>query len=964
MKYKISILLLAFVPLIMMAQKIENTQIKSIVAQFKNDPKGPYKDIRWFCQDGTTRPPQERCPEPGLQRARHKDEVISLGNTNHIYLGQILAKTDFNEFWDGDNYHSRLKQYALEHYLIRSDDGWILRKAQFYRGAFQAEDEENWGVEFFNWLLSDDNRLEQNFFLIRESAKDIPHQGDDNNTQLIRSLSKEISDSVPSFLNIRVKIHGQPGSEDVPTTIKFVDNNKNILTENQLKKMSDLIKNMEIVYQPVDMNSLRKYLKNLPKDSEISKSIQLFISQYNSKSGKEKVIELSKLTWMIREQFLTLKKSSARLALLDISIRLEDILFREIKSWENHTLDDLLTKTYYIGMVAAGSGYIEMWEWNKIESRLQPPTGTSITFEDLNDRLEISRRILEWSVGMSRGNYKNVVELYSGFEPLAAGFFDDRIRSSILLYMGDCVSELGEFISKEANLSNRVMDIPGQSHIRGINPGYALGELVVIDEVTENTTISSDKIYVFNHPPADLKPVAGIATVTEGNMVSHVQLLARNLGIPNAVLSGENLEALRKYNGQKVFYAVSNKGTVIMKPADKMIETEKKLFETRKRSEEKITVPINRINLKQTTTLNLREVNASHSGILCGPKAANLGQLKLMFPDQVVEGFVIPFGIFKDHMNQIMPGSSNTYWEFLTGIFDQADDMRRNSKTDSEIDMFTLSQLEILRNAIRVIPLKPEFVANLEKSFSGIFGKKMGDVPVFLRSDTNMEDLKDFTGAGLNLTLFNVVERTKILNGIKEVWASPYMERSYSWRQSYLLNPENVYPSILVIPSVDVDYSGVLITKGILTDNDLDLTIAYSRGAGGAVEGQSAESYLLKSNGENILVSPARESYYTTLPLTGGTGKKSATFEKPILSDDNLGQIRDFAKKAQKDMAADSRTKSTGPFDFELGFKDNKIWLFQIRPFVENKNATRSEYLKSITPILPKGKSIKLNTLL
>lgn len=263
-----------------------------------------------------------------------------------------------------------------------------------------------------------------------------------------------------------------------------------------------------------------------------------------------------------------------------------------------------------------------------------------------------------------------------------------------------------------------------------------------------------------------------------------------------------------------------------------------------------------------------------------------------------------------------------------------------------------------------MIPLKPEFVANLEKSFSGIFGKKMGDVPVFLRSDTNMEDLKDFTGAGLNLTLFNVVERTKILNGIKEVWASPYMERSYSWRQSYLLNPENVYPSILVIPSVDVDYSGVLITKGILTDNDLDLTIAYSRGAGGAVEGQSAESYLLKSNGENILVSPARESYYTTLPLTGGTGKKSATFEKPILSDDNLGQIRDFAKKAQKDMAADSRTKSTGPFDFELGFKDNKIWLFQIRPFVENKNATRSEYLKSITPILPKGKSIKLNTLL
>ena len=74
-----------------------------------------------------------------------------------------------------------------------------------------------------------------------------------------------------------------------------------------------------------------------------------------------------------------------------------------------------------------------------------------------------------------------------------------------------------------------------------------------------------------------------------------------------------------------------------------------------------------------------------------------------------------------------------------------------------------------------------------------------------------MEDLKEFTGAGLNLTLFNVLDKEKIIEGIKDVWASPYTERSFKWRQVYLLNPENVFPSILVIPSVDVDYSGVLI---------------------------------------------------------------------------------------------------------------------------------------------------------
>nr|NQU93447.1 phosphoenolpyruvate synthase [Bacteroidota bacterium] len=849
-------------PVTIMAQIVENSQVKNMVEQFRKDPKGPYKDIRWFCKDGTTRPPQERCPEPGVQRARYKDEVISLAKTNYIYLGQILATTEFNEFWDADNYHSRIKQYQLEQFLKRTDNGWILRRAQYYRGAIQDEDEENWGVEFFNRLLADDARVKQYYFLIREAAKDIPHQGDDSKTQLVRSISKEISDSVPSFLDIRVKIHGQPEPTDIQTVKKYRDTNKNKLTQDQLKKIDELIRNMEIVFQPADMNSLKKYLKNIPKDTEPGKSIQALSDQYNNISGKERVIGIAKLLWLIREQMPMVKNSSARLALIDISIKLEEILFREMVSWQNISLNDLLTKTYYLGMAAAGSGYIEIWEWEKVRYDLEPPATPSVSLEKLNKILDASRRLVEWSAGMSRGVYKDVIGLYGGFEPLVNGYSDDRIRSSLLLYLGRCVSELGAFISREADLSNKVMGIAGQSHIRGINPGFAMGELVVFNEVTENKIISGDKIYVFNFPPADLKPVAGIATVTEGNMVSHVQLLARNLGIPNAVVSSENLEELKRYNGKKVFYAVSNKGTVIMKPAEQMTEAEGKLFEIKKRSEEKITVPVNRIDLKQTKTLNLRNVNSKHSGVLCGPKAANLGQLKRMFPEHVVEGFVIPFGIFKQHMLQIIPGKEISYWEYLNSFFEHASEMRLQGKSEDEIDVYTLGELEILRKEIKSINLKPEFVADLEKSFSGVFGRKIGEVPVFLRSDTNMEDLKDFTGAGLNLTLFNVVDREKILQGIKDVWASPYSERSYKWRQRYLLNPENVYPSILVIPSVDVDYSGVLITKGIQTDNNDDLTIAFSRGAGGAVEGQAAESWLLKADGDNMLLSPSREPFY------------------------------------------------------------------------------------------------------
>jgi phosphoenolpyruvate synthase/pyruvate phosphate dikinase len=335
-----------------------------------------------------------------------------------------------------------------------------------------------------------------------------------------------------------------------------------------------------------------------------------------------------------------------------------------------------------------------------------------------------------------------------------------------------------------------------------------------------------------------------------------------------------------------------------------------------------------------------------------------------MFPDHVVEGFVIPFGIFKQHMDQTIPGKKISYWGSLNSIFEHNSKMRLEGKTEGEIDAHTLKELEVLRNDIKAMPLLPEFVVDIEKSYVNVLGGQLGEIPVFLRSDTNMEDLKDFTGAGLNLTIFNARDAEKILQGIKDVWASPYSERSYKWRQSYLHNPENVYPSILVIPSVNVDYSGVLITKGILNDNYTDLTIAFSRGAGGAVDGQSAESYLLQSDGQDVLQSPSREPAFNTLPAKGGTQKKYATFQTPVLSEKNLSQLREMAGQIKLEMADHSNTKSSDTHDVELGFEDDKIWLFQIRPFVENKNATRSEYLKSITPVLPVGKTIKLSTTL
>jgi len=219
-----------------------------------------------------------------------------------------------------------------------------------------------------------------------------------------------------------------------------------------------------------------------------------------------------------------------------------------------------------------------------------------------------------------------------------------------------------------------------------------------------------------------------------------------------------------------------------------------------------------------------------------------------------------------------------------------------------------------------------------------------------LRSDTNMEDLPDFTGAGLNLTVFNAVDEAKIIEGIKKVWASPYTERSYKWRQRLLLNPENVFPSILIIPSVDVDNSGVIITKGVASGHEDDITVAFSRGAGGAVDGQAAEAWLLDRWGKYSLLSPARERLHRRLPVTGGSVMVPAPFNQRILSPKNLTDLRKLSVKAEEIMPESSGEAGNGPWDIELGFRNDKMWLFQIRPFVENKRAQSSDYLESISP--------------
>ena len=938
------------------AQAVPDTTIRSMIEQFKQNDRGPYSGIFWFCPDGNIRPAKEPCPDDeGVQHARYRSDVVSLGRTNHVFLGQILASTDNDDFWDAENFNSRAKQYQLANYLRGIDDGWVLRRAQYYRGAYQEEDEREWGQDFFRWLLRNRAALEENYFFVRQLAKDVPHGRDNTLAQRIRAMSKTLGEEYNAFQPLRIKIHGQPEAGDVTRVRAFYQANRKRLSAGQRRDFEQLITDLETAYRPLDLSDLEIYARALPRDLPVRAQLENFITAQADAGAISRVSAAADLMWQIRLAAPELANRTGRLALVDLSNELEELIYREVDQWPTPKLIDLIEKICYLSEAAAGAGFLEIWEWNTVSSDLAIVNPDTAVMFRMQQTLDGASGVVEWGIGRIRATYGEVIELYDGFEPQVSGYVDEVARGSVLLPLGHLVAELGDFIKEAASLNNYVFDFDNQSQTRGLNPGYALGELVVVTGSPEDVVVDPRKIYAFERPPADLKPVAGIVTVTEGNAVSHVQLLARNLAIPNAVIPSRTLEELRTYAGQRVFYAVSNTGAVILKPAGDMTEVEQQLFEEKGIDETRITVPVDQIRLDVRRVVDMREVRSSDSGKLCGPKAANLGQLKALFPEHVVEGLVIPFGIFRHHLDQPMPGQSVSYWVYLRDLFAKAENQ-------SDPEAYTLAGLAVFREAMERIELYPEFVQQLTVGFDSVLGSPLGATPVFLRSDTNMEDLKDFTGAGLNKTVFNVVDREKILRGIKTVWASPYTERSYKWRQKYLNNPENVFPSILIIPSVNCDYSGVMITKGLKTGYPDDVTVAFNYGVAGAVDGQAAETWQLNFFGGYRLLTPAREPTYLTIPPSGGSVVRRATFDNRILSLADLRALKTLAAEVEEKLPQAPGVEIEGPFDVELGFLAGKIWLFQVRPFVENSGARTSEYLQSISPPIDIAQRIDLQT--
>jgi hypothetical protein len=194
----------------------DDATLRSWVEAMKKSPRGPFAHIRWFCNDGTIQLPEEyACQDHGggVQHGEWTDRVKTL-RANGYFIANVFADVHAREFLQNPRHIDIVKQMVLEQFLIEADDGWIFRRARYYRGALQTEDETRSGRELLLALVSDRAWRENRFMVLREAVRFIPHGRQGAPITEMRQLSRTIAENDPNFETLRIKLHVHPELAD------------------------------------------------------------------------------------------------------------------------------------------------------------------------------------------------------------------------------------------------------------------------------------------------------------------------------------------------------------------------------------------------------------------------------------------------------------------------------------------------------------------------------------------------------------------------------------------------------------------------------------------------------------------------------------------------------------------------------------------------------------------------------
>lgn len=920
------------------------SEARAIVQRMIDNARGPYSRIRWYCNDGTVQPPAaSACAEHGggRQHAEYAAERSRLAELGWS-VGTIFAALDYAELANDRARRQRLRELPLERYLIDIDDGWVLRRARNYRGRTQIEDEEALGRELLVRLLGDRDWVAGNFLLARESVRTIPHTGDsDDIARLVRRSAIEIVARDASFEPLRAEIHGAPSSATAARVRTWAANKPAEL----VAAAGELATQLELLYSAEGRRSRMLRHRDGMAREPVLRELAAYLDAEAAQPTVQRVRSLAELARAARriiERDTTSPR--VRLRLFDMLIDLEGelaVTISESLSASMLTRAELFELAARAANAAYGTGVLTREEHDVLQAVLDIDSENSlaVAMQDYLAAVESLKRVPHWAAGSVRHAFAEPLVKYAALDTRAAGFVDDLMRSSVLVGLGEITRRLAIDVASLTGVAQLINGREGLPAF-GLNAGIARGRLKVFstDHALRAGSYTAADVVLLPETTPELEPIAGIVTLGEGNPLSHVQLLARNFGIPNIAIAPSVLPVLEEMRDVEVITAVATDGSLVLMPFGDL--TAELKATVRPAAERRASLRVPPVDLTVRNPIRLADLDRSLSGRVVGPKAANLGELARLFPGRVAPALAIPFGLYAAHVGR--SGDSprdrlvTAYAEHDAGLID-----------DPELNLM----LAAIRAEIASLTIDEPTRAVLLEQMRWEFGEPES-YGLFVRSDTNVEDLPEFTGAGLSETVPNVTDLEALFATIPRVWSSVLSPRAIAWRSNLLENPEAVFASVLLMQSVPSTKSGVLVTTNLIGVKP-GLTVSAAWGVGGGVGGEATESLVLHTDGSETLVSGAKSAYQRRLDAAGGLAWAPAP-EGAVLSAQEKTALRELAAEvlARYQPVYDDEGAQR-PWDIEYGFVRGELTLFQIRPLVERGQRVADRVVRALTQPAP-----------
>lgn len=450
-------------------------------------------------------------------------------------------------------------------------------------------------------------------------------------------------------------------------------------------------------------------------------------------------------------------------------------------------------------------------------------------------------------------------------------------------------------------------DIAKEQAYQALNIAKGIGRIHIIEKLDDHVEIGSNEILVLDEVPIQLPPVAGIITSQPSTPLSHINLLAKGWGIPNAYIKNAK-ELLKQYDTYWVSFETLRENYTI-KRADM-----DQLREYQRRQSQRTDLMRPRYSLAETRLLDLSQQRARAS-IAFGGKSANLGEVMFArLPGIVVpNGFTIPFHYYDEFIND------NGLDEVIFGLL--------NDQKFVHDPAYRRGKLVELRKQIETA----NFNAELRQKVLAKVAREYAGKGLFVRSSSNSEDLPNFSGAGLYTTVPNVRGDQELIDAIRKVWASLWNFEAYEARERAGVDHSKIFMAVLLQEGINSESSGVMIsTDPFDPENRAAIYISAKRGLGiKVVEGQRIAEQILfrpRTNAIQVLTRSAEDSLLT-FDEKGGVKEVPIEGDRVVLTDE---VIRRLVRAA----TAIKRVFGNREQDIEWAYMKGQIYIVQSRPFV------------------------------